>query len=116
MTREELIDIIACLNVALDGRPFDGLGAADKKRYHDRCAGQLTALSAAESALATERERTAKLEAALEPFARADRAIGDEPGPFRFETLRGYREITREDLRAARAALSPADGGNGNVG
>jgi hypothetical protein len=49
--------------------------------------------------------RVTALEKALEPFARADRAIGDEPGPFRFETRNGYVLIDREDLRAARAAL-----------
>ena len=35
------------------------------------------------------------------PFARADRAIGSEPGPFRFETGTGHRLIERGDLAAA---------------
>jgi hypothetical protein len=45
---------------------------------------------------------------ALRPFAAADRAVGDDEGPFRLETMTGYREITRDDLRRARAALSNA--------
>jgi hypothetical protein len=53
-------------------------------------------------ALVAENER---LRLALQPFARADRAIGNEPGPFRFETGTGHRLIERDDLRNARAAL-----------
>jgi len=45
---------------------------------------------------------------ALEPFARADRAIGTDPGPFRFETSTGHRLIEREDFSRASAALSAA--------
>ena len=44
-------------------------------------------------------------EGALEPVARSDTAIGDEPGPFRFETGTGHRLVERSDLRRARVAL-----------
>jgi hypothetical protein len=47
-----------------------------------------------------------KARGALEPFARGDGAIGDEEGPFRFETLTGHRIFERGDLRAARALLA----------
>lgn len=49
-------------------------------------------------------EQNVKLQEALAPFARADIAIGDEPGPFRFETAKGHRLIERDDLRRARIA------------
>jgi hypothetical protein len=52
------------------------------------------------------REANEALVEALTPFARADRAIGAEPGPFRFETGAGHRLIEREDLRHASAALA----------
>lgn len=57
---------------------------------------------AAEAALA-------KAVEALEPFARADRALGDElgaDGTFRLETDKGYREIPREAFRRARTAYA----------
>lgn len=57
----------------------------------------------AEDAAEAENER---LRGALEPFAAADRAIGDEPGPFRFETGTGHRVIERDDFLRARAALA----------
>jgi hypothetical protein len=46
---------------------------------------------------------------ALEKFARADRALGDEPGPFRFATGNGHRLIERDDFRAATKALAAID-------
>ncbi|BAQ49464.1 MULTISPECIES: hypothetical protein [Methylobacterium] len=46
-------------------------------------------------------EQAALLARMLEPLARADRAIGEESGPFRFETATGYRDLAREDLRSA---------------
>lgn len=55
-------------------------------------------------------DELSRLREALEPFARADRAIGDEPGPFRFETERGYRLVEREHFRAAARALSEREG------
>ena len=55
-------------------------------------------------------EQIDKLRTALLPFARADRAIGDERGPFRFETGTGYRELFREDFRIASAALAELEG------
>jgi hypothetical protein len=54
--------------------------------------------------------KLAKAVEALEPFARADRALADEPGPFRFETRNGYRLIEREDFRRARSASAAARG------
>jgi len=53
---------------------------------------------AAESELSTLRARVREV---VGPFAKADRAIGSERGPFRFETGTGYRLIEREDLSAA---------------
>ena len=58
------------------------------------------------AALASLRAELEVLRDALEPFARADRGIGDEPGPFRFETGSGHRLIEREDLRRARTLIS----------
>lgn len=55
------------------------------------------------------RAENEKLREALKPFARADRAIGDEPGPYRFETGAGYRLIDRESLRRARRAFEGGD-------
>lgn len=49
--------------------------------------------------------RAEKMAEALEPFARADRALGSEAGPFRFETSTGHVLIRREDLHQASAAL-----------
>lgn len=46
-------------------------------------------------------EQAALLAALLQPLERADRAIGREPGPFRFETNSGYRDLSREDLSNA---------------
>ena len=46
-------------------------------------------------------DQAAILASMLEPLARADRAIGEELGPFRFETGSGYRDLSREDLRSA---------------
>ncbi|MFG1302116.1 hypothetical protein V5F49_20210 [Xanthobacter sp. V3C-3] len=72
-----------------------------------------------ERAETAERERdearaeVERLRNALEPFARADRAIGNEPGPFRFETGTGYRLIERHDLRQASAALHHEGGEHG---
>jgi hypothetical protein len=58
-------------------------------------------------------DELSRLREALEPFARADRAIGDELGPFRFETERGYRLVEREHFRAAARALSEREGQDG---
>jgi hypothetical protein len=55
-------------------------------------------------------DELSRLREALEPFARADRAIGDEPGPFRFETGRGHRLVEREHFRAAARVLSEREG------
>ncbi len=54
--------------------------------------------AAAEAELSTLRARVREV---VVPFARADRAIGSEPGPFRFETGTGHRLIERGDLAAA---------------
>lgn len=59
---------------------------------------QSKARVAAESELSTLRARVREV---VWPFARADRAIGSEPGPFRFETGTGHRLIERGDLAAA---------------
>ena len=56
----------------------------------------------------TLRARVETLERALEPFAAHDRALGKSYGPFRLYDETGYREMPREELRAARAALQPA--------
>lgn len=59
--------------------------------------------------LALAREQRAEIErlrAALKPFARADCAVGEEPGPFRFETGTGFVLIQRKDLRRASEALN----------
>lgn len=61
--------------------------------------------------LLREKER---LEAALEPFARADRALGRTPGSdrtFRLETDTGYREIDRDAFRRARSVLENSKAG-----
>lgn len=55
-------------------------------------------IAALESELSTLRARVREV---VGPFARADRAIGSEPGPFRFETGTGHRLIERGDLAAA---------------
>jgi hypothetical protein len=55
-------------------------------------------------------DELSRLRGALEPFARADRAFGDEPGPFRFETGRGHRLVEREHFRAAARVLSEREG------
>jgi len=64
------------------------------------------------AALAERDARIAGLVEALRPFAAADRAIGDTPGPFRFETGTGHRLIEREDLWRARRALSTTPEGD----
>lgn len=43
---------------------------------------------------------------ALEPFARAASAIGDDLGPVRFYTDTGYREMPLEDLQRARSVYT----------
>lgn len=64
---------------------------------------------AATTAIAEANRKIERLREALAPFARADRAIGNEPGPFRFETGTGHRELHRDDLRRARAALAETE-------
>lgn len=56
---------------------------------------------AAEEEIALTQPQAALLAKALEPLARADRAIGEEPGPFRFETEGGFRDLSRDDIRQA---------------
>ena len=85
-------------------RPFEQQSETIKR--------DLAAENAAERALlahiAKLEAEVARLREALEPFVRADRAIGAEPGPFRFETANGYRLIEREHLRAAGLAARKA--------
>ena len=75
---------------------------AENERLREEC--EITMKTIADNYAEIERLREA-----LEPFARADRAIGDEPGPFRFETGSGYRPVDREDIRRARRALEGGD-------
>ena len=58
--------------------------------------------SAREATITALEAENKRLREALEPFVRADTALGDEPGPFRFETRNGHRLIEREDFRRAR--------------
>lgn len=60
----------------------------------------------AEALAASQSQLLAEAKEVVRPFAAADRAIGNEPGPFRFDTGTGYRTVEREDLRRARAFLS----------
>lgn len=41
---ENVIDIVARSDADFDGRPYDGLGRADRERYRDRARASLAAL------------------------------------------------------------------------
>ncbi|MDR3463294.1 MAG: hypothetical protein P4L76_13365 [Beijerinckiaceae bacterium] len=109
-----------------------GLAASYVEKFGDECARA----AIAESALATERERTAKLEAALARLVNGKALSGvrdlvagwngeSHPVPFKhrhpnklgatLKTNCGAIYELDDAMQAARAALSPADGGNDDV-
>lgn len=80
--------------------------AAAHDAYQQAAVDTLALLHEAEARALAAEAALAAAWVALEPFARADRALGSEPGPFRFETATGYRLIEREDLKRAGEAAA----------